>query len=89
MDGRDTYDTMTGFQMDLLLAIGALGQPSGLDVKTKLEEWYDNGDVHHGRLYPNLDELVKRGLVHKGSQDRRTNWYSLTEDGIGVADDRR
>jgi DNA-binding PadR family transcriptional regulator len=34
--------------------------------------------IHHGRLYPNLDTLVDKGLVEKGQKDRRTNVYSIT-----------
>ena len=38
-------------------------------------------DVNHGRLYPNLDELVEDGYLEKGDLDRRTNYYELTEYG--------
>ena len=37
--------------------------------------------MNHGRLYPNLDELVEKGLVEKGQKDRRTNVYHLTQRG--------
>ena len=46
----------------------------------ELEDYYE-GEVHHGRLYPNLDELVDKGLVEKGTIDRRTNYYTLTQRG--------
>jgi DNA-binding PadR family transcriptional regulator len=38
-------------------------------------------EIHHGRLYPNLDTLVEKGLVEKGELDRRTNYYTLTRRG--------
>jgi DNA-binding PadR family transcriptional regulator len=73
------YD-LTGFQRDLLYVVAGLDDPHGLAVKEELEEYYEK-DVHHGRLYPNLDTLVEKGLVDKGRQDRRTNYYSITRRG--------
>jgi DNA-binding PadR family transcriptional regulator len=37
--------------------------------------------VNHGRLYPNLDDLVEMGLVEKSELDKRTNQYALTDEG--------
>jgi len=73
------YD-LTGFQRDLLIVIAGLEDPHGLAVKEELEDYYES-DVNHGRLYPNLDELVSKGLVEKGRKDRRTNVYRLTARG--------
>jgi len=70
---------LTGFQRDLLYVIAGSDQPSGQTVRQKLESHIDN--VNHGRLYPNLDELVDYGLVEKGSQDQRTNYYEVTPSG--------
>ncbi len=42
-----------------------------------------------GRLYPNLDTIVNKGLVEKGQLDRRTNYYAITEDGEDAIEDRR
>jgi PadR family transcriptional regulator PadR len=81
------YD-LTGFQRDLLYAIGGLGEPHGLAIKEELEEYYEK-EVHHGRLYPNLDTLVDKGLVEKGTVDRRTNSYSLTRRGKRELNARR
>jgi DNA-binding PadR family transcriptional regulator len=39
-------------------------------------------EIHHGRLYPNLDTLVEKGLVEKSQRDRRTNEYTTTRRGI-------
>lgn len=89
MDGNDLLESMTGFQFDLLCAIATMDEPHGLGVKDKLESWYDTDDVHHGRLYPNLDELVKRNYVRKGTKNRRTNVYSLTKRGEGALQARK
>lgn len=77
---RETMDDLTGFQRDLLYAIMGLNEPYGLAIKEALEEYYET-EVHHGRLYPNLDTLVEKGLIRKGEIDQRTNSYSLTEQG--------
>lgn len=71
---------LTAFQRDSLTVIAGLNDPHGLAVKQELDEYYE-GDVNHGRLYPNLDELAEKGLVEKGQKDRRTNAYHLTERG--------
>jgi DNA-binding PadR family transcriptional regulator len=81
------YD-LTGFQRDLLVVIAGLEGPHGLAIKEELEEYYES-DVNHGRLYPNLDELVEKGLVEKGEKDRRTNIYHLTQRGQRELDARQ
>lgn len=77
------YD-LTGFQRDILYAIAGLSKgddrPHGLAIKQELEDYYGK-EVHHGRLYPNLDKLVDKGLVEKGDADKRTNYYTLTTRG--------
>jgi len=71
---------LTGFQRDILYVLGGLDDPKGLAVKDELDSYY-SGDINHGRLYPNLDALVEKGLVEKGHIDDRTNSYSLTDRG--------
>ncbi|RBI58500.1 PadR family transcriptional regulator [halophilic archaeon] len=73
------YD-LTGFQRDLLYVVNGLDDPHGLAIKDELDGYYEE-DVHHGRLYPNLDTLVEKGLVEKGEIDDRTNVYTLTRRG--------
>ncbi|GAA1339723.1 PadR family transcriptional regulator [Streptomyces sanglieri] len=63
------YD-FTGFQRDALYVIAGQDEPHGLAIKEELEDYYEK-EVHHGRLYPNLDDLV-----NKGQHDQRTNFYS-------------
>jgi len=71
---------LTGFQRDLLYVIAGKEEPHGLAIKEELEAYYES-EVNHGRLYPNLDTLVEKGLVEKGQRDRRTNYYTLTGRG--------
>jgi PadR family transcriptional regulator, regulatory protein PadR len=73
------YD-LTAFQRDLLYVVAGLDEPHGLAIKEELENYYEK-EVHHGRLYPNLDTVVEKGLIDKGQLDRRTNVYSLTQRG--------
>lgn len=84
---EDMYD-LSGFQRDLLYVIAGLDAPHGLAIKSELNDYYQK-EVHHGRLYPNLDSLVTKGLVKKGQRDRRTNYYTLTRRGRQKIEDRR
>ncbi|PSQ27531.1 PadR family transcriptional regulator [Halobacteriales archaeon QS_9_68_17] len=79
---------LTGFQRDLLTVIAGLDDPHGLAIKEELETYYET-EIHHGRLYPNLDTLVDKGLVEKGELDRRTNYYALTQRGKREIEARR
>jgi DNA-binding PadR family transcriptional regulator len=78
---------LTGFQRDLLYVIAGAERPSGQQIKESISEHV--GEVNHGRLYPNLDTLVERGLVDKGQHDRRTNYYEISEEGIAAIERRR
>lgn len=75
---------VTAFQRDLLYVIADLEQPHGLALKD-----YYGTEVHHGRLYPNLDTLADKGLIEKGQHDRRTNLYKITQRGCRELEDRR
>lgn len=79
---------LTGFQRDCLFVIAGLGEPKGLAIKSELDEYYGD-DINHGRLYPNLDVLVDKGLVEKGKIDDRTNYYALTRRGERELEARR
>ncbi|WP_224450271.1 PadR family transcriptional regulator [Haloprofundus salilacus] len=79
---------LSGFQRDLLWVIAGQEQPSGQEVKNELEE-YVEGEINHGRLYPNLDTLVNKSYVEKGPIDRRTNYYAITEKGRESLRERR
>lgn len=79
---------LTAFQRDILYVLADLERPNGLRVKTALREYYDE-DVHPGRLYPNLDDLIDDGFVEKGRIDGRTNAYTLTAKGRRLLAERR
>ena len=55
----------------------------GLAIKEALTNYYGE-DINHGRMYTNLDQLAEMGYVLKGQLDKRTNLYSLTEEGHEV-----
>jgi DNA-binding PadR family transcriptional regulator len=70
---------LTAFQQNILTILSE--EPMyGLAVKRELETYYGE-EVNHGRLYPNLDDLVEMDLVEKSQLDKRTNQYELTADG--------
>ncbi len=79
---------LTGFQRDLLYCIAAIDDPYGLNIKRELEE-YLSIEVNHGRLYPNLDQLVEEGFLSKEQKDKRTNQYPLTPLAEDLIADRR
>jgi DNA-binding PadR family transcriptional regulator len=70
---------LTAFQQNILTILAEEAR-YGLAIKRELETYYDS-EVNHGRLYPNLDDLVELGLVEKSELDKRTNQYALTEEG--------
>jgi len=73
---------LTAFQHNILVILSE--EPMyGLAIKRQLEDYYGT-EVNHGRLYPNLDNLVEMGLVEKSELDKRTNQYALTEKGHEV-----
>ncbi|AHG03572.1 PadR family transcriptional regulator [Halobacterium sp. DL1] len=81
-------DDLTGFQRDLLVVAAGLEEPNGLDIKSELEQYYTS-EINHGRLYPNLNTVVEKGLVEKGQKDERTNQYVVTDRGERELDARR
>ena len=80
-------EELTGFQRDLLYVIAGLDEPHGLGIKEELEHYYGT-EINPGRLYPNLDTLVEEGLIEKGTKDRRTNVYSISDLGAKQLDNR-
>ncbi|PSP76076.1 PadR family transcriptional regulator [Halobacteriales archaeon QS_1_68_20] len=79
LDDRSIARDLTAFQQNILVILSE--EPMyGLAIKRELEEYYGT-EVNHGRLYPNLDDLVEMGLVEKSQLDKRTNQYALSEEG--------
>ena len=73
---------LTAFQQNILTILAE--EPMyGLAIKRELEAYYGS-EVNHGRLYPNLDDLVDDGLIEKSELDKRTNQYELTDEGHDV-----
>ena len=83
---RTDVRDLTAFQKNILTVLAEEAR-YGLAIKRELEDYYGQ-EVNHGRLYPNLDDLVNKGLVEKSELDKRTNQYELTDDGFdAVLDD--
>jgi len=78
-DSDSVVRDLTAFQQNILVILAE--EPMyGLAIKRHLESYYGT-EVNHGRLYPNLDDLVEMGLVEKSELDKRTNQYELTAQG--------
>ncbi len=78
--GQEVARELTAFQRNILTVLAE--EPRyGLAIKRELESYYGE-EVNHGRLYPNLDDLVSKGLIEKSELDKRTNEYALTEEGV-------
>lgn len=92
--GINFHRDLTGFQQDILYVLRRIERGMttestayGLAIKRELETLREVDEVNHGRLYPNLDQLVEMGLVEKEMVDRRTNEYATTETGRDLVDD--
>ena len=79
-DSTVRWFDLTGFERDILRVAYQMDQPSGQAIRRRFQSVHDE-DINHGRLYPNLDDLVSYGLVEKGTKDQRTNYYEVTNDG--------
>jgi len=79
---------LTGFQRDILYVTAGFEELHGLAVKEELDDYYEQ-DINHGRLYPNLDNLVDKGLLEKGELDKRTSVYTVTQRGQRELEARR
>ena len=81
-DEATAASDLTAFQQNILTILAE--EPMyGLAIKRELEAYYGS-EVNHGRLYPNLDDLVELGLVEKSELDKRTNQYELTDAGHDI-----
>jgi DNA-binding PadR family transcriptional regulator len=73
---------LTAFQQNILVILSEEAM-YGLAIKRQLEDYYGE-EINHGRLYPNLDNLVDKGLLNKSELDKRTNQYELTDEGLAA-----
>ena len=77
------------FRIDLLAAVGTLGDPSGGEIQELLESPpYNRERVRMNRIYTNLSDLIDDGLVEKEGETGREKSYSLTAEGWGVLETR-
>jgi len=84
-DGRH----LTGFQQNILLVLLDRGGAAyGLAIKRDLETpTYYNEEVNHGRLYPNLDQLVEHNLIEKSEHVASRNVVRVTCPDCGSVDE--
>lgn len=82
------FAELTGFKRDLLILIRGMETPKGTEIMEELEGYYGE-NVNHGRLYPNLDDLVEGGYVEKISLNARSNGYNLTDKGKALLVNRQ
>ena len=85
-DGGVRWFDLNNSKRDLLVEIYQLDQPSGQDIRGRMKAEHGE-DVKHGRLYPNLNDLVDLGLLDKGEQNLRSNYYQITNDGQRLVED--
>lgn len=79
---------LTGFQRDMLYVIYGLDEPIGLEISDSLTEYYDE-EINNGRLYPNLNDLVELGALNKEERDRRSFYYTVSDEGVEMLSNRR
>jgi len=85
-DGGVRWFDLNGFERDLIVEIYQMEQPSGQSIRRRIEAEHGE-DVTHTRLYSNLNDLVDYGLLDKGEQNHRTNYYQITNDGQRLVED--
>lgn len=73
---------LSAFQRDILAVLARDGTEYGLGIKEAVEDARGE-NIHHGRLYPNLNTLIEMGYIEMSELDGRTNEYSLTGSGRG------
>lgn len=78
---------LSSFKRDLLVVIAGMDRPEGKEIWGELEEYYPK-EINAGRVYPQLNVLVDKGLVNKKSQGR-ANTYRLTKRGVTELQARR
>lgn len=77
---------LSEFQYTILFSLAERPR-YGLELKSRMTEFYGS-EINHGRLYPNLNDLVEMGLLSKSKRDNRTNEYALSERGLMMVLDR-
>ncbi|EMA25646.1 helix-turn-helix transcriptional regulator [Haloarcula argentinensis] len=65
-------------ERDMLTVIAGLDAPMGTEITAELEEYYDT-EVTAGRIYPQLDAMIEKGLIRKEDKNGLANEYYLTK----------
>lgn len=70
----------SSLQRDILITLAMTGSASGVEILTKIREFYNEEEVTLARstLYHHLGRLEAKGLVIRRGQSRRTNEYELS-----------
>ena len=68
-------------ERDMLTVIAGLDAPMGTEITAELEEYYDT-EVTAGRIYPQLDAMIEKGLIRKEDKNGLANEYHLTKRGV-------
>ena len=85
-DGGVRWFDLNSSKRDLLVEIYQMDHPSGQAIRHRMQAEHGE-DVTTTRLYSNLNDLVDHGLLDKGEQDLRTNYYEVTNDGQRLVED--
>lgn len=78
---------LSSFKRDLLVVVAGLDGPEGTEIIIELEQYYPE-EITAGRVYPQLTDLVEKGLINKQDQGR-SNKYWLTDRGVRELQYRR
>lgn len=71
---------LTAFQRGALVVIAKGDGLSGVQVTERLEALRPE-TIHHGRVYPNLNDLAEKGLVNKQAVNAREDSYTVSTRG--------
>lgn len=89
-EDRTPATQLSQFQVHILAAVNYFERaedepPIGLDVMQLLECFY-GGPLHHGRFYPNVQELEDENLLKRERKDNRSKHVRLTDAGRQTLD---
>lgn len=59
---RRIMENLSSFRRDIVAILGARGPCSGVELKQMLEQRKEK-QIHHSRLYENLDDLHEMGYI--------------------------
>lgn len=77
----------TRFQLDILVVVCELKEPSGADIRTRINEIYP-AKKSNQTIFGNLGYLQDNGYVEESRYDWRTNCYTITDEGVDLIKER-